>query len=66
MNNSMEHTNNDLIINESDLANNPPSPPKLQDLDIWTEDEMRAWIKAHADMGEFIINDPDDGSWKGR
>ena len=37
-----------LEIKESDLANNPPSHPGLQDLDIWTEDQMRAWIKEHA------------------
>ena len=46
-----------LKIKESDLANNPPSHPKLQDLDIWTKDEMREWIKSHADMGEFITNE---------
>ena len=55
MNNIMEHTNNDLIINESDLANNPPSPPKLQDLDIWTEDEMREWIKARVSLDHPFI-----------
>ena len=43
-----------LEIKESDLADNSPGPPKLQDLDVWTEDEMREWIKSHADMGEFI------------
>ena len=43
-----------LEIKESDLADNPPSHPGLQDLDIWTEDQMREWIKSHADMGEFI------------
>ena len=43
-----------LEIKESNLANNPPSHPGLQDLDIWTEDQMREWIKSHADMGEFI------------
>ena len=46
-----------LVLKESDLANNPPSHPGLQDLDIWTEDQMRAWIKEHADMGEFITGD---------
>jgi len=35
-----------LEIKESDLADNPPSHPGLQDLDIWTEDQMREWIKA--------------------
>ena len=45
---------NRLELDEVDLANNPPSHPGLQDLDIWTEDQMREWIKAHADMGEFI------------
>jgi len=55
-----------LKIKESDLANNPPSHPGLQDLDIWTKDQMFEWIKSHADMGEFITNDPDDGSWVGR
>jgi len=35
-----------LEIKESNLANNPPSHPGLQDLDIWTEDQMREWIKA--------------------
>jgi len=50
-----------LEIKESDLADNPPSHPGLQDLDIWTEDQMREWIKSHADiledlddMGKFI------------
>ena len=63
MNNIMEHTNNDLIINESDLANNPPSPPKLQDLDIWTKDEMRNWIKAYiCRKYEFISNNSDKRS----
>ena len=37
-----------LVLKESDLANNSPSHPGLQDLDIWTEDQMRAWIKEHA------------------
>ena len=46
-----------LELKESDLANNPPSHPGLQDLDIWTEDQMRAWIKDHADMGKFITGD---------
>ena len=41
-------------IDKSELADNPPSHPGLQDLDIWTEDQMREWIKAHADMGGFI------------
>ena len=58
------HSN--LKIKESDLANNPPRHPGLHDLDLWTEDQMREWIKAHADMPEFISNDPDDGSWVGR
>ena len=49
-----------LEIKESDLANNPPSHPGLQDLDIWTEDQMRAWIKEHADMGKFITGDVDE------
>ena len=50
-----------LTINSDDLADNPPSHPGLQDLDIWTEDQMREWIKSHADiledladMGKFI------------
>ena len=61
-----------LKIKESDLANNPqkikarPSHPGLQDLDIWTKDQMFEWIKSRADMDELIINDPDDGSWVGR
>ena len=46
-----------LELKESDLANNPPSHPGLQDLDIWTEDQMREWIKSHANMGEFITGD---------
>ena len=37
-----------LVLKESDLANNPPKHPGLQDLDLWTEDQMRAWIKEHA------------------
>jgi len=34
-----------LLINKDDLADNPPSHPGFQDLDIWTEDQMREWIK---------------------
>jgi len=43
-------------INDSDLADNQPKHPRLQDLDIWTKDQMREWIKDHADMPEFITN----------
>jgi len=54
-----------LKINSSDLADNPPSSPKLQDLDIWTEDEMRSWIRDHwagiFHNEEFITgSSPDD------
>jgi len=45
-----------LEIKESDLADNPPSHPGLQDLDIWTEDQMREWIKSHADILEDLAN----------
>ena len=43
----------------------PPSSPKLQDLDIWTEDEMRSWIRDHwagiFHNEEFITgSSPDD------
>ena len=31
-------------LKQSDLANNPPRHPGLQDLDLWTEDQMREWI----------------------
>ena len=34
-----------LELKESDLANNPPRHPGLQDLDIWNEDQLRSWIK---------------------
>ena len=33
------------------------SHPGFQDLDIWTEDQMRDWIIDHADMGKFITGD---------
>ena len=47
-----------LKINSSDLADNPPSSPKLQDLDIWTEDEMRNWIRDH--RWELLVSNGDD------
>ena len=46
----------ELKLKESDLANNPPRHPGLQDLDIWTEDQMRAWIK-HRVIHEQLIDD---------
>ena len=62
-----------LKIKESDLANNPSEHPGLQDLDLWTPEQMRKWIIDHSDeyetfvsINESIINDPDDGSWVGR
>jgi len=38
----------------------PGTQPGLQDLDIWTDNQMRAWIKEYADMGEFITGDIDE------
>ena len=52
-----------LEIKESDLANNPPSPPKLQDLDIWTEDEMRSWIKRQYPSYFSNDDDEDENPW---
>ena len=49
-----------LKINPSDLADNPPSPPKLQDLDIWTEDQMRSWISDHISDDFITGSSPDD------
>ena len=48
-----------LKINPSDLADNPPpSHPGLQDLDIWTEDQMRNWIRDH--RWELLVSNGDD------
>ena len=57
-----------LELKESDLANNSPEHPGLQDLDLWTPEQMRKWIIDHSDEYETFVsvNDPDDGSWKGR
>ena len=35
---------NSLFITKENLADNPPRHPGLQDLDIWTEEQMRKWI----------------------
>ena len=32
-------------ITKADLANNPPTHPGIQDLDLWTEDQMRDCLK---------------------
>ena len=45
-----------LEIKESDLANNPPSHPGLQDLDSWTPDQMRKWIIDHRDEYETFVS----------
>ena len=37
---------NHLFINPDDLVDNPPEHPKLQDLDIWTDNQLRDWIKS--------------------
>ena len=59
-----------LKINPSDLADNPPpSHPGLQDLDIWTEDQMRSWILDRIDIqfvstpDEDIDDDEDEIEW---
>ena len=46
-----------LFINPDDPSDNSSKHPGLQDLDIWTKDQMFEWIKSHADMGEFITGD---------
>ena len=33
-----------LIINKKDLANNPKRHPGLQDLDLWTRDQLVDFI----------------------
>lgn len=33
-------------ITKAELANNPPKHPSLQDLDLWTEDQLRDYIKS--------------------
>ena len=50
---------NPFALQESDLAHNPPSPPKLQDLDVWTEDEMRDWILDRVDR-QFVTTPDED------
>ena len=47
-----------LKINPSDLADNDPYHPGLQDLDIWTEDQMRSWIKRQ--YPSYFSNDDDE------
>ena len=65
---SIMECNKVLELKESDLANNSPEHPGLQDLDLWTPEQMRKWIIDHSDEYETFVsvNDPDDGSWKGR
>ena len=49
-----------FITAHSDLADNDPYHPGLQDLDIWTKDQMRSWISDHISDDFITGSSPDD------